>query len=73
MKDLLPREFYQDFFADYRGQQVLDDLKKRFYDIQTYTKQDPYHTAFLEGRRSVVRQILTAVQPQPIEEIQDDF
>lgn len=63
---------YQAVFGrDTTGQKVLEDLTVLFYDIASYTKEDPYHTAFLEGQRSVVRFVLQKLAQLPDEAQQE--
>lgn len=36
------------------GEAGLKVLRELFFDIKSYTRSDPYHTAFKEGQRDVV-------------------
>lgn len=49
------------------GIKVLEDLSARFYDVASYTPGDPYHTAFKEGQRFVIRSILQQLAHIPQE------
>ena len=48
---------YREAFKEER-QKVLEELTSLFYDRSSYTKGDPYETAFNEGQRSVILFIL---------------
>ena len=45
---------YAVVFGDVAGEQVLDDLRKRFHAFSTTMSTDALGTAFKEGQRSVV-------------------
>lgn len=36
------------------GEEGLKVLRELFFDVKSYTRSDPYHTAFKEGQRDVV-------------------
>lgn len=44
-------------FNEPAGKKVLEYLINRYYNQTSYTRDDPYHTAFLEGQREVIRYI----------------
>jgi hypothetical protein len=51
---------YKELFNSDVGKIVLEDLKKRcFVNQTTFTAGDAYHTAFKEGKRYVILQILS--------------
>ena len=45
-------------FTGINGEKALKLLRRDFYDKRSYSKGDPHHTAFREGQRSVVGQII---------------
>lgn len=53
-----PQLYTQAFGTDF-GQRVIDDLVQRYYAQPSYKKGDPYHTAFQEGQREVLRFMLS--------------
>lgn len=68
MRHQVDAQAYQAVFTrDTTGKKVLEDLSVRFYDIPSYTKGDPYHTAHLEGQRSVLRFVLSRLSQLPEE------
>ncbi len=52
---------YYNTFCTEAGKTVLKDLKKMF-DVQSYIPGDPYATAFNEGRRSVLNEIMSTLR-----------
>lgn len=56
-----PQTYHWIFAETEGGQRIMNELTKLFFDIQSYTQNDPYHTTFLEGQRSVVRHILLKI------------
>lgn len=56
---MLESRTYSDLFVESPlGEQVLNELVGLFYDRPSYTRNDPNHTMYLEGQRSVVEFIL---------------
>tara|TARA_R100000664_G_C2691934_1_gene95716 strand:- start:90 stop:341 length:252 start_codon:yes stop_codon:yes gene_type:complete len=56
---------YKRLFDTDDGKVVLEHLKVCFGFYQTtYAKGDPYDTAFFEGQRSVVLNVLRMMEPQ---------
>ena len=53
-----PSIYSRIFQQDKDGQAILDELAALFYDRPSYTKGDPYETAFKEGQRSVIALII---------------
>jgi hypothetical protein len=53
---------YYDTFREGSGKRVLADLADLHESQLSYTKGDPYHTAFLEGARAVVLHIKQNMQ-----------
>lgn len=53
---------YKTLFKGDLGKKVYDDLRARFYDKASYTKGDPYHTAYVEGQREVIRYITALLE-----------
>jgi hypothetical protein len=54
---------YQSFFATADGEKVLFDLMRTHHVIgSTFSKGDPYETAFKEGERNVVLRILSILK-----------
>lgn len=60
--DKKTRDLFKHTFKEGAGKSVLEYLNKRFYDIGSYTKGDPYHTAYVEGQREVIRFINTILK-----------
>lgn len=60
---VLPK-FYRDVFGKETGESVLLELTSLYYDRISYTKGDPYETAFKEGQRSVIEFILRKIAEQ---------
>lgn len=54
-------------FGEGSGLSVLKHLRTRFFDQPSYTRNDPYHTAYIEGQREVIRYI-NSVLKQKTEE-----
>ena len=48
---------YRQTFGTQSGRRVLQDLRTSFSKRVSYTKGDPYDTAFREGERNVVLKI----------------
>lgn len=56
----LPDEIYRDTFVrSPSGVKVLEDLTRNHYDRSCFVQGDPYTSAFNEGRRAVVLEILS--------------
>ena len=69
MKQPLNPDTYRAVFVhNPHGPEVLEELSTRFYDIASYTRGDPYETAFKEGQRFVLRSILAKLAQIPEEE-----
>jgi hypothetical protein len=59
---MLESEDYKNLFVDNKtGEKVLQELTGLFFDRLSYTKNDPYDTAFKEGQRSVVEFMLQKI------------
>ena len=59
------KDNYRRIFNTDDGKVILEHLKVCFGFYQTtYAKGDPYDTAFFEGQRSVVLNIIRMMQPQ---------
>jgi hypothetical protein len=73
-KRVLP---YFETFSSESGKAVLKDMRKMYFDRQSYVPGDQYATAFLEGQRSVVADILSFLSqskhPEIFEESPDDY
>lgn len=66
MQQQIDAQAYQAVFvANTTGQKVLEELSARFYDIASYAREDPYHTAYNEGQRNVIRFILAKLAQLP--------
>ncbi len=48
------KQIYYQLFSSPQGQEVMDDLRRRFFYRLSYTPNDPYHTAFREGQRDAI-------------------
>ena len=60
---------YRDLFTTDDGKEVLADLARRhFIHTSTFIAHDTHHSAFNEGRRSVILDILS-LENIPIEEL----
>lgn len=59
-----PETYYYLFQKDAKGVAVFEELCGLFYDIASYTKNDPYHTAYLEGSRAVMKFIINKMAQQ---------
>ena len=76
---------YRDFLSTENGELILEDLKNACHYHTTTMAETPYITAFNEGRRSVVMQIIETANltPEQIKKVtgqvsveqqpQDDF
>lgn len=53
-----PEIYFEVFQRSVNGQAILEELSSLFYDSDVYTKGDPYDTAYLAGKREVIRFIL---------------
>ncbi len=59
---------YQDVFGNVKGQEVLEDMMRRFGIMSTTAiltsagQMDPLQMAFLEGQRAVVLEILKTLK-----------
>ena len=50
---------YRQVFKTIEGQQVLEDLQRRYHvNATTFERGDPHYSAFLEGQRDVVLTIM---------------
>jgi len=56
---------YRDFLSTEQGELILEDLKNACHYNTTTMAETPYLTAFNEGRRSVVMQIIETAQLTP--------
>lgn len=61
MNKVTPQMFMRVFQANPEGELVFQYLCTMFYDIQSYTRNDPYHTAYLEGCREVMAFIINNI------------
>ena len=53
---------YKRVFQSPTGKKVLEDLKRRcYFDKTTFEKGDTHHSAFKEGKRYVLLQILNMI------------
>lgn len=55
------------------GQQVLEELSAMFYDIESYARNEPHHTSYLEGQRAVMRHIIWKLGQLPDRGEEDDI
>ena len=55
-------ELFRDVFAGEQGQDLLAILAKKFHVYKFLQTPDPYVSAFQEGQRSVVVQIMETLQ-----------
>lgn len=55
---------YQFIFDTEEGKRVFADLKSAYYHRSSYTKDDPYETAFREGQRSVIIRIINLIKEE---------
>ena len=59
---------YKEFFSTDDGKEILADLARRhFVHTSTFVPHDTHHSAFNEGRRSVILDIISLVNI-PMEE-----
>lgn len=61
--------YYFETFSSEPGMAVLKDMRSIYYDRQSYVPGDPDQTAFREGQRSVVFEILSALKSSKHPEI----
>jgi len=54
-------ELFRDVFAEEKGQDLLAILAKKFHVYKFLQTPDPYVSAFQEGQRSVVVQIMETI------------
>ena len=60
---------YKEFFSTDDGKEILADLARRhFVHTSTFIPHDTHHSAFNEGRRSVILDIISLVNI-PMEEL----
>ena len=60
---------YKEFFSTDDGKEILADLARRhFVHTSTFVPHDTHHSAFNEGRRSVILYIISLVNI-PMEEL----
>jgi hypothetical protein len=68
---------YSETFSTESGLAVLRDMRKTYFDRQSYSPGDPYATAFAEGQRSVVADLLSFLlqskHPELFLEESDEF
>lgn len=63
---------YKTVFSTVEGQLVLQDLRNRcFFDTMTFS-DNPYVTCFNEGKRTVILNIETRINFEPIVEEEED-
>ncbi len=55
-------DLFRDVFAGEQGQDILAILAKKFHVYKFMQTPDPYVSAFQEGQRSVVVQIMETIQ-----------
>jgi len=60
------RQAYRTTFGTEHGQVVLDDLRLVAGDRLSYTRGDPYETAYREGARGLYLRILSMMR-DPVE------
>jgi hypothetical protein len=51
------------FESNPEGRKLFDELRRRFYDVESFDK-DPYKTAYNEGQRAVVKYIINKLNTQ---------
>ena len=56
------QDLFRDVFAGEQGQDLLAILAKKFHVYKFMQTPDPYVSAFQEGQRSVVVQIMETIQ-----------
>ena len=60
---------YKEFFSTDDGKEIIADLARRhFVHTSTFVPHDTHHSAFNEGRRSVILDIISLVNI-PMEEL----
>lgn len=68
---------YSETFSTDSGLITLKDMRRTFFDRVSYVPGDPYATAFAEGQRSVVAQILSNLKqsshPEMFEPSLDEY
>lgn len=68
---------YYETFSSESGKAVLRMMRNTYFDRQSYVSGDPYATAFAEGQRSVVADIISFLSqskhPEIFEESPDDY
>ena len=63
---------YRQVFGTIEGQQVLDDLQRRYHlNATTFERGDPHYSAFLEGQRDVVLTIMRLMEERKATEQKD--
>lgn len=60
--NLSPEFYWQVFHMNKDGKQVLEELCRLFYDKPSYSKGEPEHTAYNEGRKAVLHHILLKLE-----------
>jgi|TARA_R100000329_G_C7443618_1_gene155960 hypothetical protein len=66
-------EDYKLIFKSDEGQKVLQDLRERFYDRDTFVRGEPDTTAYNQGARGVLFYILRQLEDfKPLEESAKD-
>ena len=69
-KEKRRRTLYHDFFNLPEGKEVLADMARRHYVYATtHVPNDPYYTAFNEGRRAVILELMKLANA-PIDQVQ---
>lgn len=63
-----PEEYQNLFVENKQGEKILQELTALFYDRPSYTKNDPYDTAYKEGQRATVEFILRKTSQIQIKE-----
>lgn len=61
-------DLYHLFQRDALGKKVWDELCSLYYDIQSFDADNMYQTAFNEGRRSVILELMYRMQTTTITE-----
>lgn len=59
-------------FSTPEGKRVLDRLKTKYYNTQSFVPGDPYFTAFHEGQRALVSDILKILE-QDVKELEKQY
>ena len=63
---------YRQVFGTIEGQQVLEDLQRRYHlNATTFERGDPHYSAFLEGQRDVVLTIMRLMEERKATEQKD--